>query len=82
MWSGRKSDPGVIDMPAISRRELIRKLRQFGYNGPFVGSDHPFMINGTIKLKIPNVHEGDIGPGLLSRILKQAGIPREEWDKF
>jgi hypothetical protein len=37
------------------------------------------MIRGTMKLKIPNVHEGDIGPGLLSRILRQAGISREEW---
>jgi hypothetical protein len=67
-------------MPVISRRDLIRKLRLFGYSGPFVGTDHPFMIRGTMKLKIPNVHEGDIGPSLLSRILRQASISREEWD--
>lgn len=73
----------MIDMPPnISRRDLIRKLRLFGYDGPFVGSDHPFMIHGTLKLKIPNVHEGDIGPGLLSRILRQTGISRDEWDKL
>ena len=68
----------MSDMPAISRRELIHKLRQFGYNGPLVSGDHPFMIRGTMKLKIPNVHEGDIGLNLLSRILRQAGISRGE----
>ena len=26
-----------------------------------------------------NRHEGDIGVGLLSRLLRQAGISREEW---
>jgi hypothetical protein len=33
----------------------------------------------NITLIIPNEHEGDLGPGFLSRLLKQAGISREEW---
>ena len=32
------------------------------------------------KLRIPNPHTEEIGRGLLVRILRQAGIEREEWD--
>jgi len=28
---------------------------------------------------IPNQHEGDISVGFLRRILRQAGVSREEW---
>jgi len=37
------------------------------------------MRRGTLTLIIPNEHEGDIGPGFLQRLLRQAGISREEW---
>jgi hypothetical protein len=33
-----------------------------------------------IKLRIPNPHAQDISRGLLVRILRQAGIEREEWE--
>jgi predicted RNA binding protein YcfA (HicA-like mRNA interferase family) len=38
------------------------------------------MIKGDIRVTIPNLHHGkDIGVGLLSQILKDAGISRENW---
>jgi hypothetical protein len=37
------------------------------------------MRRGDITLILPNEHEGEIGPGFLSRLLRQAGISREEW---
>jgi hypothetical protein len=33
-----------------------------------------------IRLRIPNPDAEDIGRGLLVRILRQAGIEREEWE--
>ncbi len=39
------------------------------------------MIKGDLVLTIPNPHHKAIGVDLLSRILKQAGISREEWIK-
>lgn len=33
-------------------------------------------------MRIPNPHQGDISRGLLTRILRQAGISREEWEKL
>jgi predicted RNA binding protein YcfA (HicA-like mRNA interferase family) len=67
---------------AISRRNLIKGLRDLGFEGPETGTgDHPeFMVKGSLQLKLPNPHRGDIGVNLLERILKQAGISRREWE--
>ena len=64
----------------VSRRDLIRFLRAAGFEGPYPGSKHAFMRRGDLDLRIPNPHEGDVGPALLSRLLRQAGITRAEWD--
>lgn len=68
-------------MSPVSRRELIRRLRLLGFDGPYSGGCHLFMRRGGLKLRIPNPHHGDvIGAPLLREILRQAGISAEEWD--
>jgi len=64
----------------VKRPELIRYLRQLGFDGPYAGGRHPFMHRGDITLTLPNPHQGDIGRELLARILRQAGISREQWE--
>lgn len=64
----------------LSRRDLIRGLRALGFEGPFSGGRHQFMVRGDLVLTIPNPHGKDIGIDLLSRILRQAGITRSEWE--
>lgn len=32
-------------------------------------------------MRLPNPHRSDVGRELLSRILKQAGIDRDSWEK-
>jgi predicted RNA binding protein YcfA (HicA-like mRNA interferase family) len=66
----------------IKRNELIRYLRKLGFEGPFSGGKHQFMIKEEITLRVPNPHQSDIGNELLSRILKQARIDRETWEKL
>jgi len=39
------------------------------------------MIKGNLTIRVPNPHQADIGKELLTRILRQAGITREEWEK-
>jgi predicted RNA binding protein YcfA (HicA-like mRNA interferase family) len=63
----------------ISRRELIQRLRELGFEGPFTGGRHEFVVRGSVRLVLPNPHRQDISTDLLSRILRQAGIAREEW---
>jgi predicted RNA binding protein YcfA (HicA-like mRNA interferase family) len=66
---------------SISRRELIRKFKALGFNGPFSGGKHQFMIKSQKKIRIPNPHgKKDINVSLVNEILKQAGISRDEWD--
>ncbi|MCX7707165.1 MAG: type II toxin-antitoxin system HicA family toxin [Anaerolineae bacterium] len=66
----------------IKRKDLIRYLRHFGFEGPFTGGRHQYMVKGTLKLRIPNPHHADIAGDLLSRILRQAGIDKEDWEKL
>lgn len=66
-------------MKPLNRRELIRRLRSFGFEGPFSGGRHSFMRKGQLKLRIPNPHEGDISVPLLKEILRQAGIAEDNW---
>ena len=65
----------------ISRRELIRRLKGFGFDGPFSGGKHEFLVRGQLRLTLPNPHQGEIGKDLLARILRQANVSREEWEK-
>ncbi|HAX43436.1 MAG TPA: hypothetical protein DCY80_12880 [Solibacterales bacterium] len=65
----------------VARRERVRRFRALGFEGPYQEGRHPFMVRGSLRVAIPNPHEGAIGQDLLSRILKLAGIPREEWDR-
>jgi predicted RNA binding protein YcfA (HicA-like mRNA interferase family) len=68
-------------MKPISRRELIKRLREFGFEGPFSGGKHLFMKKDSLKLRIPNPHRNDIGVSLLKEILRQAKILEEEWEE-
>jgi predicted RNA binding protein YcfA (HicA-like mRNA interferase family) len=72
-------------MPAqvISFKELVRRFRKLGYEGPYSGGKHLFMIKGPQKIHIPNPHKSkDIHISLVREILRQAGIDRKEWDKL
>lgn len=69
-------------MPSLNpvpRRELVRKLKALGFEGPFPGGRHQWMRRGALRLTIPNPHPGSIDPGLIRRILRQAGITLDEW---
>lgn len=66
----------------ISRRDLIRRFRELGWAGPYprgkhMGMGHP---DGR-RVTIPNPHGGDIDWSLTKRILQQAGIDPQDWDR-
>ena len=65
----------------VSWSELVQRLRELGFEGPYTGGRHPQMHRGEVTVIIPNPHEGEIGVGLLRRLLRQASVPREEWLK-
>ena len=66
----------------ISRRELLRCLLDLGYTGPSPRGSHQLMFRGRSWVIIPNPHGAqEIDDALLSRILRQAGISREEFER-
>ena len=65
----------------IKRKELIHYLRQLGFSGSYSGGKHQFMRKGHLRVVSPIHIKLIIGKNLLTRILREAGIYREQWDK-
>lgn len=65
----------------ISRQQLIRSLRKAGFEGPYSGGSHQYLVKDELKLSIPDPHKGEISRTLLAKLLVQAGIAREEWEE-
>lgn len=63
----------------VAHSDLIRGLKVFGFEGPYGGGKHLYMLKGSLRLTIPNPHKQKISVDLLTRILRQAGITRQEW---
>ncbi len=68
----------------IKRKELIYYLKLLGFEGPYPGGNHQYVVKvkENIILRLPNPHRGDIGEALLRRLLKQAKIDRATWEKL
>ena len=69
----------MASLNPVSRRELVRKMKSFGFEGPFPGGKHEWMRRDRLRITIPNPHAGEIDPGLIRRILRQAGITVDQW---
>ena len=66
----------------IKRRELIRRMRLFGWEGEHQEGKHPFMVKSGVRVSIPNPHRGDLDWSLVKRILKDADIDSAEWERL
>lgn len=66
----------------IKGKDLVRCLKRLDFEGPYSGGKHQFMVKGDITIHIPNPHHTDIGVGFLARILRQAKVSEDEWEKL
>jgi len=66
----------------IKRKDLLKALKQAGFEGPYAGGKHEFLVKEELRLVIPNPHQGEISKDLLVRILRQARISRTEWENL
>jgi hypothetical protein len=68
----------------IKRREFIRRLRGLGFQGPFAGTRHEFLVFGQHRQTIPSNLE--YSTPQLKMLLRQAEIilgrkiSSDEWD--
>ena len=65
----------------ISWRKMVQKFQCLGFDGPYSGGRHLFMVKGQFKIHIPNPHRADISKHLLAEILRQADISTDDWNK-
>jgi predicted RNA binding protein YcfA (HicA-like mRNA interferase family) len=64
----------------VSRRELVGRLQVLGFDGPYAGGSHEFMLRNGRRLILPNPHRSQVSVDLLARLLRQADISRDEWE--
>ena len=66
------------------RRDFIQRLRELGFDGPFSGARHQFMVDGQHRLAIPSNAEYSV-PQLRMMLQEVAGIigheiTADEWN--
>lgn len=68
------------------RREFIGRLRRLGFDGPFTGTRHQFLVYQHHRLAIPSNEEYSV-PQLRMMLREAAGIlgreiKLDEWEKL
>ncbi|MBW3565483.1 MAG: type II toxin-antitoxin system HicA family toxin [Acidobacteria bacterium] len=63
--------------PALTGKQLINALEKLGFEVTRTKGSHHFLRHADGRVTVVPVHSGeDIGPGLLSKILRDAKISR------
>lgn len=65
----------MAELSPVSWMDLVRRFRRFGFEGPYRGGRHPYMVRGSLVVTIPNPHRREIGTALLSH--PQASCDRQ-----
>lgn len=66
-------------LPRVTGAELIRGLSKVGFEVVRVRGSHHFLRNSDGRSVVVPVHAGEtIGPGLLSKILRDTELTRDE----
>ncbi len=74
-------------MPKLSplkSRQVIRKLKKLGFEGPIPGGRHMRMVHFETGKIVPiPIHKGkDVSVGLIRAIIREIGITPDEWLKL
>jgi predicted RNA binding protein YcfA (HicA-like mRNA interferase family) len=67
-------------LPALTGAEVIRALERAGFAVVRTRSSHQFLQHPDGRMTVVPVHSGEtIGPGLMSKILRDCGLEREQF---
>jgi predicted RNA binding protein YcfA (HicA-like mRNA interferase family) len=70
----------VSRLPRVTGRELLTALRKAGFAVVRVKGSHHFLRHADGRATVVPVHAGEtIGPGLLSAILRDCDIERDDF---
>jgi predicted RNA binding protein YcfA (HicA-like mRNA interferase family) len=69
----------VTKLPAVTGKDLLAALKKAGFVVARIKGSHHFVRHSDGRITVVPVHAGEtIGPGLLSRILRDAQMTREQ----
>jgi predicted RNA binding protein YcfA (HicA-like mRNA interferase family) len=72
----------MTTFPAVRGKELLTALQRLGFSLVRVKGSHHFIRHPDGRVTVVPVHAGEtIGTGLLSRILRDCKLTREELQK-
>jgi predicted RNA binding protein YcfA (HicA-like mRNA interferase family) len=67
-------------LPALTGAEVIQALERGGFADVRARGSHHFLRRGDGRRTVVPVHAGEtIGPGLMSKILRDTGLDREQF---
>ncbi|MDZ8228202.1 MAG: hypothetical protein RMY00_35325 [Nostoc sp. ChiVER01] len=68
------------------RRDFVKKLRRIGFEGPYSGTRHQFMVYGQHRLTIPSNDEYSVPQLRLMireiEVILEREITLEEWNSL
>lgn len=66
-------------LPRTTGKELVAALGRIGFEVIRVKGSHHFVRHADGRVTVVPVHAGEtLGPGLLTRILADVGLPRDQ----
>jgi predicted RNA binding protein YcfA (HicA-like mRNA interferase family) len=70
-------------LPTLTGAKVIRALKRAGFVVVRIRSSHHFMRHPDGRTTVVAAHAGEtIGPGLMSKILRDCGLDRDEFRKL
>jgi len=73
----------VTSYPAVKGKDLVAALGRAGFVVTRIKGSHHFLRHSDGRVTVVPVHAGEtIGPGLLSRILRDAKLDRDALQKL
>jgi hypothetical protein len=71
-----------VNQNADSPKRTHTQIQEPRLQRALFGRKTSVQVKGELKIRVPNPHQGgDISDSLLSEILRQAGISKDEWRK-
>ncbi len=69
----------MTKLPRLTGRQLVRALHKAGFQGVRIKGSHHFLRHTDGRCSVVPVHRGEvIGPGLMSQILRDCEMTRDE----
>ena len=73
----------MTKLPRVTGKEIIAALQKAGFKVVRTKGSHHFLRHDDGKTTVVPVHAGEtIGPGLLSKILRDCEMSREQLESF